>query len=229
MILQELLSKRDKNKEKTFARFFKTGQGEYGEGDVFLGISVPETRKISYRYKDLSLEELEKFLSNKYHECRLAALMILVYQYNKGDYKIKQKIFNFYLRHTKYINNWDLVDLSVYKIVGDYLVDKDRSILYKLAKSKNIWERRIAIVSTYAFIKNKENKDTFELTKLLIEDNHDLIHKACGWMLRESGKSVSEAELMNFLEKYGHKMPRTMLRYAIEKFSEPKRMYFLRK
>ncbi len=224
-----LLSQRNPAKEETFSRFFKTGKGQYGEGDLFLGISVPETRRIALKYKDLSLEGIDKLLSNKYHECRLAALMILVYQYKKAEEKTKKIIFNYYLNHTKYINNWDLVDLSVYHIVGEHLLNKDRKILYKLAKSKNIWERRIAIVSTYAFIKNKDNHDIFELTKMLLNDKQDLIHKACGWMLRESGKSVSEKDLEIFLEENYHKMPRTMLRYAIEKFSDPKRQHFLKK
>jgi 3-methyladenine DNA glycosylase AlkD len=229
MILKELLAQKNPIKEQTFSRFFKTGKGQYGEGDLFLGISVPEIRRIALKYKDLSLEENNKLLSNKYHECRLVALMILVYQYRHGDNKKKKQIFDFYLKNTKHINNWDLVDLSAYHIVGNYLLNRDRKILYKLAKSKNLWERRISIISTYVFIKNKENKDTFKIAEILINDKHDLIHKACGWMLRESGKAVSEKDLLVFLEKHSGKMPRTMLRYAIEKFKEPKRQYFLHK
>lgn len=224
-----MLSQKNTNKEGVFVRFFKTGKGEYGEGDKFLGISVPLTRKIALSHKDLSLEEIQKLLNNKYHECRLAALMILVYQYKNGDNKLKTKIFNFYLKNTKNINNWDLVDLSVYHIVGEYLLHKDRKILYKLAKSKNMWERRISIVSTFAFIKNKEFWDTFKITELLLSDKEDLLHKACGWMLREVGKRVSEKELVGFLEKNSPKMPRTMLRYAIERLPEPKRQDFLKK
>lgn len=229
MILQELLSKRDTRKEEVFVRFFKTGKGQYGECDLFLGISVPETRKIALKYKNLSLEKIQKLLNNKYHECRLAALMILVYQFKKGSDKLKTKIFNFYLKNTKNINNWDLVDLSVYHIVGDYLLHKDKKILYKLAKSKNLWERRMSIVSTFAFIKNGELDDTFNITKILISDKEDLIHKACGWMLREAGKRVSEKELVSFLEDNSLNMPRTMLRYAIERLPKPKRQYFLKK
>jgi 3-methyladenine DNA glycosylase AlkD len=156
-------------------------------------------------------------------------LIILVDQYRCGDKKKNNEIFNFYLKNTKNINNWDLVDLSVYHIVGDNLLKNNRKILYKLAKSKNLWERRISMVSTFAFIKNGEFLDTFKIAELLFDDKEDLIHKACGWMLREVGKRVSEVELIQFLEKNSHKMPRTMLRYSIERLPEPKRQYFLKK
>ncbi len=229
MILKELLSLKNKDKEKVFVWFFKTGKGQYGEGDQFLGISVPETRSIALKHKDLSLAQVQKLLTNKYHECRLAALLILVYQFRKADKKQKTKIFNFYLKNTKYINNWDLVDLSSYHIIGEYLLNKEKNILYKLAKSKNLWERRIGIVSTFAFIKNKNTVDTFKISELLIGDKEDLVHKACGWMLRETGKRVSEKELISFLENHSSKMPRTMLRYSIERLPENKRQYFLKK
>jgi 3-methyladenine DNA glycosylase AlkD len=227
MILKELLSFKSPQKEEVFVRFFKTGRGEYGEGDIFLGLSVPTTRKIALKYRDLPIDEIQKLLNNKYHECRLAALIILVYQYQHGNKK--RGIFNFYIKNIKHINNWDLVDLSVYHIVGDYLLNKDRKILYKLAKSKNLWGRRIAMVSTFAFIKNGEFLDTFKIAESLFNDTEDLIHKACGWMIREVGKRISEKKLVEFLEKNSPKMPRTMLRYAIERLPEPKRQYFLKK
>lgn len=229
MILKELLLFKSPQKEEVLVRFFKTGKGEYGEGDVFLGLSVPTTRKIALKYRNLTINEIQKLLDNKYHECRLVALMILVHQYKHGNENKKKEVFNFYFKNTKSINNWDLVDLSVYHIVGDYLLKKNRKILYKLAKSKNIWERRIAIVSTFAFIKNGEFLDTFKIAELLFNDTEDLIHKACGWMLREVGKRVSEIELIKFLEKNSHKMPRTTLRYSIERLPESKRQYFLKK
>jgi 3-methyladenine DNA glycosylase AlkD len=226
-IEKELISFKDPKKKEVFVRFFKTGEGEYGEGDQFLGLSVPLTRKTALKYRDLSMGQIQKIISNEYHECRLAALMILVYQYQHGNKK--KEIFNFYIKNIKRINNWDLVDLSVYHIVGDYLLNKDRKILYKLAKSKNLWERRVAMVSTFAFIKNGEFIDTFKIAEILLGDKEDLIHKACGWMLREVGKRISEKKLVEFLEKNSPKMPRTMLRYAIERLPESKRQYFLKK
>lgn len=229
MILKELLSFKSPQKEEVFVRFFKTGKGEYGEGDIFLGLSVPITRKIALKYRDLPINEIQKILNNKYHECRLAALMILVHQYKHGDKNKKKEVFDFYFKNTKNINNWDLVDLSVYHIAGDYLLKNNRKILYKLTKSKNIWERRIAIVSTFAFIKNGEFLDTFKIAESLFNDTEDLIHKACGWMLREVGKRISEKKLVEFLERNSPKMPRTMLRYAIERLPEPKRQYFIKK
>lgn len=228
-LIDQMIKLKKDDKAKNLSRFFKTDKGEYGEGDLFLGISVLDTRKMIKNYAHLDTKEISKLLTNKYHEIRLIGLLVLVRRYQKSNKAEQKEIFNFYLKNTNYINNWDLVDLSAYHIVGDYLLNKNRKILYKLAKSKNIWERRIAVVSTYTFIKNRENHDIFELTKMLLNDKQDLIHKACGWMLRESGKSVSEKDLEIFLEENYHKMPRTMLRYAIEKFSDPKRQHFLKK
>ncbi len=208
--------------------FFKTGKGEYGEGDIFLGVKVPEQRKIVSKFEKLSLEDLEKLLSSKIHEYRMSALLILIRQYERADEEYKKEIFNFYLRNTKNINNWDLVDISAPKIVGDYLLNKPRDILYKLAKSENLWERRIAIISTFAFIRNNEFTDTLKISRILLLDKHDLIHKAVGWMLREVGKRDQKIE-EEFLKKYYLKMPRVMLRYAIEKFEERKRKFYLRK
>ena len=226
---KDLKEYQNKEKAKILAWFFKTGKGEYGEGDFFLGIMVPDSRKMAQKYAGLSFDEIKKLFESKFHEERLIALLILVHNYRKGDQKIKKKIFDFYLTQTKYINNWDLVDLSAGYIVGDYLLDKNRSILKKLAKSKNIWERRIAIISTFAFIYKNESKWTFKITRILMKDKHDLIHKACGWMLREVGKRVSEKDLEAFLKENISQMPRTMLRYSIERFLESKRKMYLNK
>jgi len=213
-------------KIKTLSRFFKTGKGQYGEGDIFLGIPVPEQRKVAKKYVDLSLNSLQKLLFNKIHEYRLTALIILVSKYKKADNLNKSKIFNFYLKNTKNINNWDLVDLSAPKIVGNYLIDKDKDILYKLAKSNDLWERRIAILATFTFIRRDNFKDALNISELLLHDNHDLIHKAVGWMLREIGKRDQKTE-EHFLKKHSFEMPRTMLRYAIEKFEKKKRKFYL--
>lgn len=216
-----------KKKAESSAWFFKTGVGQYGYGDVFIGVTVPEQRKIAKQYFDLPFEQVSKLLESKYHECRLTALLILVHQYKEGDERTREKIAKFYLKHTKYINNWDLVDLSASYVLGDYLLTRDRTVLYKLVKSKNIWERRIAIITTHCFIRNGEYEDTFKLAEILLIDNHDLIHKAVGWMLREVGKRCSRKELVSFLDAHIKKIPRTTLRYAIEHFPEKERKAFL--
>lgn len=221
MIQNDLQKATNPEKAKFLARYFKTGKGEYGEGDVFLGLTVPQVRAIAKKYKDLPLSDVEKLLQSKFHEFRLTALIILT---EKNDNK---KIVELYLRNTKHINNWDLVDLSSHEILGAYLLNKPRNILYRLAKSKNIWERRIAIITTYAFLRKKDFADTFAIAEILLHDPHDLIHKAVGWMLREIGKVDQEAE-EDFLKKHSKTMPRTMLRYAIEKFSKQKRANYLR-
>ncbi len=228
--IKEILTYRNDKKEKILSRFFKTGKGEYGEGDKFLGIMVPISRKIAQKYNNISFEDISKLLTNKYHEVRLVALLILVHKYkiiNKNDEKQKKEIVNFYLNNTKYINNWDLVDLSAHYTLGQYLINKDKKILIKLAKSKSIWERRIAIISTFAFIYNNESEWTFRIVDMLLKDKHDLIQKACGWMLREVGKRVSEKELISYLDKNHHLMPRTTLRYAIERLPKKTRLYYL--
>ncbi len=222
---KETLSKANPEKARILKTFFKTGKGEYGEGDSFLGITVPESRKIAIKYSHLSLSDINELLESKIHEERLVALLILVNNYKSSQEK--ENIFNFYLKNTKYINNWDLVDLSADKIVGDHLINKDKSILYNLAKSNNIWERRISIISTFHFIKNNQFDDTLKISKILLNDTHDLIHKAVGWMLREIGKRVQEVE-EHFLKQHYKLMPRTMLRYAIEKFPEEKRNAYLK-
>lgn len=227
-VKQELLKLKNPAKAKILSKFFKTGKGEYGEGDIFLGITVPEQRQVAKKYSDLKLEELQKLLSSRIHEHRLTSLLILVNKYQKSAEIERRKIFSFYLKNSRNINNWDLVDLSADKILGTYLLERDRSILYQLAKSTNLWKRRIAIISTFAFIKNNQFKDTLKISRLLLKDNHDLIHKAVGWMLREVGKRNQKQE-EEFLMKYYQKMPRTMLRYAIEKFKEKKRKFYLKR
>lgn len=207
--------------------FFKTGKGEYGEGDKFLGVTVPHTRKVSKKFTDLSLVEIKKILYSKVHEERLCALLVLVAKFQATDETGKKKIFDFYIKNAKQVNNWDLVDTSAAKIAGEYLLDKPKDILYNFAVSKNLWEKRISIIATAAFIKNKKYQDTLKIAEILIGDTHDLIHKAVGWMVREVGnKDLSTEE--KFLKKCYKKMPRTMLRYAIEKFPEEKRLKYLK-
>lgn len=215
-------------KAKLLQKFFKTGKGEYGEGDILLGVMVPQQRKVAKKYKGLTLNEVQELISSKIHEYRLTALFILVDKYKRSDQKTKKTIFDFYLKNTNNINNWDLIDLSAPNIIGNYLLDKPRGILYKLAKSKSLWEKRISILATAAFIRNNEYKDTLEISKILLNDRHDLIHKGIGWMLREVGKRNQAAE-EKFLKKHYKNMPRTMLRYAIEKFDDKKRRFYLGK
>lgn len=224
-ILVEFRNLENKVKAKILSRFFKTGKGEYGEGDKFLGITVPVIRKIAKKYRSLSFEELSKLIKSSFHEVRLLALLIIIEKLDDGD-GVKKKVFDFYFKNIKYINNWDLIDVTCRFIVGDYLFDRDRGILYDLAKSENLWERRIAIVSTYSFIRCGQYVDTLNISKILIFDRHDLIHKAVGWMLREVGKR-DEKLLKQFLSKYSAQMPRTMLRYAIERLSVNDRKMFM--
>lgn len=221
-----LQKKRNKEKAIFLLRFFKTQKGQYGEGDIFWGITVPEQRKIAQQFKEISLSQIQELLNDQIHECRLTGLLILIEKFKKSEPIEQAKIFKLYLKNYQNINNWDLVDLSAPAIVGNYLLDKDRKILYDLAKSNNLWKKRIAIVATYAFIKNKDIEDTFKIAKILLNDSHDLIHKAVGWMLREAGKRNKEKEI-DFLKKYALKMPRMMLRYSIEKFSDSERKKFL--
>jgi len=227
-IKEDLLKLKNPEKAKLLAGYFKTGKGQYGEGDVFLGITVPEQRKVAKRYLNAVLKDIQILLSSKVHEHRLTALFILIAKYQKGDVALKKRIFVFYLKNTKHINNWDLVDISAGHIIGDYLLDKDRTILYRLAGSKQLWERRIAIMATFKFIREDQFEDTFKISKALLNDEHDLIHKAVGWMLREVGKRDKGIE-EKFLQKHYKKMPRTMLRYAIERFSEAERRFYLSK
>jgi len=217
----------DFEKANILQRFFKTGKGQYGEGDIFLGVVVPKTRFISKKYIEISLPEVKNLLYSKIHEERLCALFILVNKFEKAEEIERKKIFDFYIKNIKKINNWDLVDLSAPKIVGKYLLNKPKKVLYDLSISKNMWERRVAIISTFEFIKNNKFQDTLKIAQILIGDKHDLIHKAVGWMLREVGKRDIVTE-ESFLKKYYKRMPRTMLRYAIEKFPEGKRILYLK-
>ena len=222
----ELRKLKNPSKAKILQGFFKTGKGEYGEGDIFLGITVPQSRAIAEKYKGLSFPDIKKLLASKIHEKRLIGLLILMHNFAQGSEIERKKIYNFYFASMKYINNWDLVDLSSHHIVGAYIFNKPKGVLKKLARSKNIWERRIAIVSTFYFIKNNQFKDTLLIAQMLLDDTHDLIHKAVGWMLREVGKR-SLATLEKFLNKHASTMPSTTLRYAIERFPEAKRKRYL--
>ncbi len=223
---RDLAQLQDSERAKNLSWFFKTGKDQYGEGDIFLGIPVPEQRKIAKKYVDLSLEDLQELLDSKIHEHRFTSLVILISKYRKAEESGKKEIFDFYLRNTENVNNWDLVDLSAPRIVGDYLLKRKRSILYKLAKSNNLWERRISILSTFTFIGNNDFEDALNISELLLHDEHDLIHKAVGWALREIGKRDQNIE-EKFLSKHHLHMPRTMLRYAIEKFDEKRRKKYL--
>jgi len=225
---KELKKLSNPKQAKILRKFFKTGKGEYGEGDIFLGVKVPIQRKIAKRHQELPLRDLEKLLNSRIHEQRMVSLFILISRYEKADKDKKKEIFDFYLKNIRGVNNWDLVDISAPKVIGDYLFGKPKKILYQFARSKNLWERRIAVISTYAFIRDGKFNDTLRISKILLVDKHDLIHKAVGWMLREVGKRNQKIE-EEFLKKYHTKMPRTMLRYAIEKFNKRKRRFYLKK
>ena len=229
IIKAELDKSINPQKAKILQGFFKTKKGEYGKGDIFLGISVPVLRKIAKKYDSLSLPKIHELLKSKIHEHRLVSLLILVSQYKKADKHGKKTIFDFYLKNTANINNWDLVDLTAPNIIGDYLIDNKRSILYQLARSDNLWERRISIIATFGLIKHGEYKDTFNISEILLKDKHDLIHKSAGWMLREVGKRISQEIEEQFLIKHYKSMPRTMLRYAIERFDAPKKEVYMKK
>lgn len=222
---QDLQNLSNPEKAKIYQRFFKTGKGQYGEGDIFLGLTSAEQQSVVKKYLNLSLNDIQELLNSKIHEYRSSAISILVRQYKKTK---DEKLVEFYLKNTKKVNNWDLVDGSAHKILGEHLLDKNKEILYKLAKSENIWERRIAIISTFQFIRNNQFEDTLKISEILLHDKHDLIHKAVGWMLREIGKRDQEVE-EEFLKKYYKVMPRTMLRYAIERFEENKRKFYMKK
>lgn len=224
---RELRKFANKKKAKVLQGFFKTGPGEYAEGEIFLGVGVPDIRQVCAKARNLSIKDVLGLLKSPIHEERLLAVFILISKYTKAEVKEKEKIYNLYLKHTRFINNWDLVDLSAPNIVGAFLSDKNKQPLYKLARSNLIWERRIAILATFYFLKNKKFKETLKISRLLIFDKHDLIHKAAGWMLREIGKRDHLTEEL-FLDKYSAVMPRTMLRYAIERFSEEKRVRYLK-
>ena len=237
ILLQNMLSHRDESQVAGLMRFFKTGPGQYGEGDKFLGIKVPVTRAVVKEcWNDVSFENLQECILSPWHEVRLASLLCLVEIFSRAGKKkqedLQKRCVDFYLANTDRINNWDLVDLSCYSLLGEWLLDKDRSLLYELARNgKNIWERRIGIVSTMAFVRKNQLSDTYSIADIFLEDSdrvplHDLLQKAVGWLLREAGKK-DEASLRRFLDKRASKMPRTMLRYSIEKFPEPARRRYL--
>jgi len=227
-VTSELLSLADKERAKNLAWFFKTGKGDYGEGDNFLGITVPLERGVAGKhFREAGLKDIEKLLDSLFHEIRLTAVFMLVEKYKAADEIHKKEIYDFYLSHTAGINNWDIVDASAHKIVGDWLRDKKRKPLYKLARSKNLWEKRISIISTFAFIAGNDLDDAYKLAEILLKDKHDLIHKAVGWVLRECGKK-DKARLKEFIAAHGTGMPRTALRYAIEKFPETERKKILK-
>jgi len=227
-IQKELETYSTPEKKEYLPYFFKTGKGQYGEGDKFLGVVVPDTRKIAKKYKSISFDEIAKLLDSEYHECRLCALLILVERFKKAKEDERKEIYDFYLSKTARINNWDLVDLSAKDIVGEYLTDKDRSVLYRLAESPLLWDQRIAVIATFAFIRRNDHKDILALSEKLLDHKHDLMHKAMGWMLRETGKKDMKA-LTGFLDKYHKVMPRTMLRYSIEKLSAEERAHYMKK
>lgn len=225
---KEYRSLADEKQAKVLSGFFKTGQGQYGEGDVFLGIKVPVQRAAIKRYSDLPLSDIQELLDSPFHEHRLSALFILVRRFEKGDAATRTAVYESYLKNVARgrVNNWDLVDLSAPNIVGWYLLDKDRSIIHRLAASKKLWERRVAVLATFTFIREKDFKDIIEIATRLLSDGHDLMHKAVGWMLREVGKRDISV-LREFLDEHASKMPRTMLRYAIEKMSEKERKHYM--
>lgn len=207
-------------------RFFKTGKGQYGEGDVFLGIRVPVLRKLAKQYQAISLADAGRLLQSPFHEARLLALFLLTGLFKSGDEEAKNQVYTVYMTHTLHINNWDLVDCSAHHIAGCYLADKDKTPLYDFSRSGNLWERRIAIIATFYDIRNRFFEDALKISSALLKDQEDLIHKAVGWMLREIGNRDLQAE-MDFLDQHYPDMPRTMLRYAIEKFREPLRVQYL--
>jgi 3-methyladenine DNA glycosylase AlkD len=217
----------NKEKAKILQRFFKTCPGEYGEGDVFIGVKVPDLRKVAKDFHDIAIKDVIILLESAIHEERLLALLILVSKYVKGNETAKKEIYKLYLNKTKFINNWDLVDVTAQHIVGDYLMDKNKEPLYSLARSENLWERRISVMATFCFIKRERYEDTLKIAKILLNDKEDLIHKAVGWMLREIGKRDMVIE-ETFLKQHYKEIPRTMLRYAIEKFPELKRQQYLK-
>ncbi len=225
-VVKEISKFKSPAKAKTSQWFFKTEKGQYGYGDIFVGLTVPEMKKVSKTFKDIDLNEVQKLLNSKIHEERFIGLTIMDLKFSKSDAKGKKSIIDLYIKNTKNVNNWDLVDTSAYSLLGEYFLDKKRDILYKFSKSKSLWERRIAIVATYTFIKNADYKDTLEISKNLLSDKEDLIHKAVGWMLREVGKKDAKL-LKTFLVKNIKKLPRTTLRYAIERFTVVERKKFL--
>ena len=228
IITNELQTLGSTEKAAHLSRFFKTGKGQYGENDRFLGVTVPETRRVAKAHAGVDMADLQQLIQSEWHEVRLCALFILTIQFNKGDEPTRTELVDFYLSNTQHINNWDLVDLAAWETIGTYLLDKPRNLLYRLAESPLLWDNRIAMVSTYAFIRQGQLDDTFALAEKMMGHKHDLMHKAIGWMLREAGKR-DEKRLIDFVENHRLVMPRTMLRYAIEKLSASQRKHLMRK
>lgn len=226
-IKKDIRSFSDSERARKALRYFKTAPGDYGAGDVFIGLTTPQARQFAKKYQDIALRDVESLLKSEIHEERMIALMILVKRFSAGNEKEQARLYRFFMKNRKYVNNWDLVDSSAPYIVGAFLLERDRSVLMQLARSKSLWDRRIAVVATAAFIKQGESKETFRLARILMKDEHDLIHKAVGWMLREVGKKVSERELKSFLDKYAKVMPRTTLRYSLERLSAKDRQKYM--
>lgn len=227
-IRKELETYIDPVKREYLPNFFKTGKGQYGEGDKFLGIVVPNTRIVAKKHKDVPFEVMVELLQSEWHECRLCALLMMVERFKKSDEKSRKEIYDFYLTQTSRINNWDLVDLSAPYIVGEYLKDKPREDLYRLAGSSLLWDQRIAVVATATLIRNNDFTDILSLSERLLNHKHDLMQKAIGWMLREMGKR-DKGLLVQFLDKHATKMPRTMLRYSIEKMTDEERKHYMKR
>jgi len=227
-VLEDIKNASDKKLAEHHQRFFKTGKGEYGEGDLFLGLKVPTIRAITKKYyEQISLDEIEELLQDPYHEVRVAALFLMILQYEKGSEKIKSEILNVYLSNANQINNWDLVDLSAPKIIGHWAYENKKSdIIYQLADKKHLWSNRIAVVASYYFIKKGDFSIILDLSEKFLMHEHDLMRKAVGWMLREMGK-VDILPLYNFLDKHYKSMPRTMLRYSLEKLPKDKKEYYM--
>ena len=209
-------------------RFFKCGPGKYGEGDVFIAVTVPAQRTIARHFRDLPLPEVDRLLTSRIHEERLTALLILVHQFTRGDEPRRRQVFTLYMKRLRFIDNWDLVDTSAAQIVGGWLEDKPRGLLDRLARSTHLWSRRVAMIATFHYIQRGEHRDAIRIATVLVNDTHDLIHKAAGWMLREVGKRASDAALTAFLERHAATMPRTMLRYAIERRPAAERTRWMR-
>ena len=225
---EEIRALANKERANHSKKFFKTGKGEYGYGDIFLGVRTPQIRSIAKKNMSISTTEMKTLIKSKYHKERLLGLIILANKYSKDkDEKVRNQLYKIYVSSFKYVNNWDLVDVTCPHVIGKHLMDKERSILYSWARSEDLWTKRIAIVSTHWFIRKNDLDDTFKIAEILLNDEHDLIHKAVGWMLREAGKrDLAKEEI--FLKKHYKNMPRTMLRYSIEKFPEPKRQKYLK-
>lgn len=223
-IYDALSSRSDEEKKNVLPRFFKTGKGQYGEGDKFLGVTVPNIREVAKQFKDADFDVVKELMRSQWHEMRMCALLILVGNSRK---EVTKEVFDFYLSQTQYINNWDLVDLSAPQIVGKYLLNENRDVLYRMAESDLLWDNRISIVSTLTFIRNNDLDDTYNLSLKMMSHKHDLMHKAIGWMLREAGKRDAE-RLYNFVNEHKTNMPRTMLRYSIEKFDMETRKELMR-